>query len=86
MGCWFPCRKPTIHEQRYLDEAEWLVSEVTRVLGRRRGDRIGEATDRDGQYFHYLAMGMFALARLGDLKPQYRAWAFNWRATFIEPL
>ena len=33
-----------IHEQRYLDEAEWLVSEVTRVLGRRRGIRTGEAS------------------------------------------
>ncbi|MGA7486699.1 MAG: hypothetical protein WBW74_07145 [Xanthobacteraceae bacterium] len=61
-----------LHEQHYLDQAEWLVSEVMRVLGRRRGIRIGEASDRDGQYFHYLAMWMFALARLGDLKPQYR--------------
>ena len=61
-----------LHEQRYLDEAEWLVSEVMRVLGRRRGIRIGEASDRDGQYFHYLAIWMFALARLGDLKPEYR--------------
>ena len=42
------------------------------MLGRRRGIRIGEAADRDGQYFHYLAMWMFALARLGDLKPEYR--------------
>jgi hypothetical protein len=61
-----------LHEQHYLDQAEWLVSEVMRVLGRRRGIRIGEAPDRDGQYFHYLAMWMFALARLGDLKPEYR--------------
>jgi len=61
-----------LHDESYLDEAEWLVSEVTRVLGRRRGIRIGEAADRDGQYFHYLAMWMFALARLGDLKPEYR--------------
>ena len=59
-------------EQHCLDEAEWLVSEVDRVLGRRRGIRIGEAPDRDGQYFHYLAMWLFALARLGDLKPHYR--------------
>jgi hypothetical protein len=61
-----------LHDEGYLDGAEWLVSEVTRVLGRRRGIRIGEASDRDGQYFHYLAMWMFALARLGDLKPEYR--------------
>ena len=26
------------------------------MLGRRHGIRIGEAPDRDGQYFHYLAM------------------------------
>jgi hypothetical protein len=43
-----------------------------RVLGRPRGLRIGEAADRDGQYFHYLAMWLFALERLGDLKPEYR--------------
>jgi hypothetical protein len=29
---------------------------VQRVLGRQRGIRIGEEPDRDGQYFHYLAM------------------------------
>ena len=29
-------------EERYLDEAEWLVVEVNRVLGRPRGIRIGE--------------------------------------------
>ncbi|MER8711578.1 hypothetical protein [Mesorhizobium sp. M1295] len=59
-------------EQRWLDAAERLVADVERVLGRRRGLRIGEAADRDGQYFHYLAMWLFALARLGDLKPEYR--------------
>ena len=66
-----------LHEQHYLDQAEWLVSEVMRVLGRGRGIRIGEASDRDGQYFHYLAMWMFALARLGDLKPEYRDEGVN---------
>jgi hypothetical protein len=60
-------------EQRWLDQAEELVGDVERVLGRRRGIRIGEASDRDGQYFHYLAMWLFALAQLGDLKPEYRA-------------
>ncbi|MHB1230949.1 MAG: hypothetical protein ACYCY3_11680 [Halothiobacillus sp.] len=59
-------------EKRYLDEAEWLVSEVDRVLGRPRGIRIGEAADRDGQYFHYLAMWLFALAILGRHLPDYR--------------
>nr|CAD6438826.1 hypothetical protein REQ54_04772 [Rhizobium sp. Q54] len=59
-------------EQRWLDAAEELVREVDRVLGRPRGYRIGEAPDRDGQYFHYLAMWLFALARLGDIMPDYR--------------
>jgi hypothetical protein len=59
-------------ENRWLAEAERLVSDVERVLGRPRGLRIGEAADRDGQYFHYLAMWLFALARLGDVKPEYR--------------
>ena len=45
---------------------------MERVLGRERGLRIGEAPDRDGQYFHYLAMWLFALARLGDFRPSYR--------------
>lgn len=56
----------------YLEEAEWLVSEVDRVLGRPRGIRIGEEPDRDGQYFHYLAMWLYALAILGHHRPQYR--------------
>jgi hypothetical protein len=60
-------------EERWLDQAEALVADVERVLGRPRGIRIGEAVDRDGQYFHYLAVWLFALARLGDVKPQYRA-------------
>ncbi len=59
-------------EQRWLDEAVWVVTEVERVLGRRRGIRIGEAADRGGQYFHYLAMWLFALARLGRIDEQYR--------------
>lgn len=64
-------------EQRWLDEAEALVAEVERVLGRGRGIRIGEAPDRDGQYFHYLAMWMFALARLGEELPDYRERGIN---------
>ncbi len=59
-------------EQRHLDQAEWLVSEVLRVLGRPLGIRIGEAPDRGGQYFHYLAMWMFALSVLGQIDPDYR--------------
>jgi hypothetical protein len=59
-------------EARFLDEAEWVVAEVERVLGRPRGIRIGEAADRDGQYFHYLTIWMYALHRLGAVKPEYR--------------
>ena len=59
-------------DPHWLDSAEALVAEVERVLGRPRGLRIGEAPDRDGQYFHYLAMWMFALARLGEHRPGYR--------------
>jgi len=58
--------------RQYLDEAEWLVAEVDRVLGRPRGIRIGEAPDRDGQYFHYLAMWLYALGMLGRQIPDYK--------------
>lgn len=64
-------------EEKYLDEAEWVVAEVDRVLGRFRGIRIGEAPDRDGQYFHYLAMWLFALDRLGRIKDGYRQKAIK---------
>jgi len=59
-------------ERRYLDQAEWVVAEVERVLGRPRGIRIGEAPDRDGQYFHYLTKWLYALFVLGRHLPQYR--------------
>jgi len=59
-------------EKRWLDEAEWVVGEVDRVLGRERGIRIGEEADRDGQYFHYLAIWLFALSILGRHIPRYR--------------
>lgn len=71
-------------DDRFLSEAEWVVSEVERVLGRRVGIRIGEEPDRDGQYFHYLAMWMFALAQLGKFKPEYHAKAVA-LATAIHP-
>ena len=58
-------------EPKYLAQAEGVVAEVERVLGRPRGIRIGEAPDRDGQYFHYLAMWLYALAVLGAIKPEY---------------
>jgi hypothetical protein len=61
-----------LRNERYLAEAEELVTEVNRVLGRPRGIRIGEEPDRDGQYFHYLAMWLYALAVLGRQLPAYR--------------
>lgn len=58
-------------DERFLAEAEALVRSVERVLGRARGLRIGEAPDRGGQYYHYLAMWMYALGRLGAVRPEY---------------
>ena len=61
-----------LNEEPYLDGAMELVAEVDRVLGRKRGIRIGEEPDRDGQYFHYLAMWLYALGVLGRYEPAYR--------------
>ena len=55
-------------EPCFLDEAEWVVADIDRVLGP-RGIRIGEAPDRDGQYFHYLAMWLYALSVLARRQP-----------------
>lgn len=63
--------REAVSDDRYLDQAEQVVRDVDRVLGRKRGIRIGEAADRDGQYYHYLAMWLFALWRLGQIKPEY---------------
>ena len=59
-------------ERKYLDQAESLVAEVVRILGRPRGIRIGEAPDRDGQYFHYLAMWLYGLSILGRHVADYQ--------------
>lgn len=64
-------------QETYLAQAEQLVADVDRVLGRPRGYRIGEAPDRDGQYYHYLAMWLFALGRLGEHLPQHRERAIG---------
>jgi hypothetical protein len=66
-----------LQEEQYLAQALWVVSEVDRVLGRPLGIRIGEAPDRDGQYFHYLAMWLYALGRLGRVRPEYRERAIE---------
>jgi uncharacterized protein (DUF427 family) len=62
-------------ESKWLDRAEALVADVEHVLGRPHGLRIGKAPERDGQYFHYLAMWLFALQRLGELQDHI---AFDW--------
>ena len=46
--CW-PLCMPNREGAKYVNETEWLVAEVDRVLGRPRGIRIGEAPDRDGR-------------------------------------
>jgi hypothetical protein len=61
-----------LDEEQYLHQAEGVVENVERILGRPRGIRIGEEADRDGQYFHYLAMWLYALAVLGNYIPEYR--------------
>ena len=66
-----------LKQNEFLDEAQWVVAEVERVLGRQRGFRIGEAADRDGQYFHYLVMWIYALSRLGNILPEYRMKAIR---------
>mgnify|MGYP001818787138 FL=1 len=63
--------------QSYLDDAESVVANVDKVLGRPRGIRIGEAPDRDGQYFHYLTMWLHALEVLGRCIPDYRQKAID---------
>lgn len=59
-------------DETWLERARELVDEVYRVLGRPRGLRIGEEPDRDGQYYHYLIMWVYALAILGGFRPAYR--------------
>ena len=70
--CAFGLLYDALGDDKFLAEAEWVVSEVDRVLRRPRGIRIGEEPDRDGQYFHYLAMWLYALAVLGRHVARYR--------------
>jgi hypothetical protein len=74
-----------LDERSFLDEAEWLVAEVNRVLGRPLGIRIGEEPDRDGQYFHYLAMWLYALAILGRHIPDYKQRGVDLARQIHEP-
>ncbi|MBW3564415.1 MAG: hypothetical protein KY459_06785 [Acidobacteria bacterium] len=72
-------------DPEYLDAARKLVNDVQRVLGRERGIRIGEDPDRDGQYFHYLAMWIHALTRFGAIEPGYRDDALRLVREIHEP-
>lgn len=76
-------------EDVYRSSADQLVSDVYRVLGRRRGLRIGEEADRDGQYFHYLAMWIYALTCFGKIDTAYREEAVRLvrdiHASFVIP-
>lgn len=67
----------TTGDAAWLSRAEWLVQEVYRVLGRDKGLRIGEEADRDGQYYHYLAMWIYALTCFGKKRNEYRDQAID---------
>lgn len=76
-------------EESYLADAEWVAQEVDRVLGRRRGIRIAERSDATGQTFRSQALWIFALHRLGQIQPQYKARALGLvreiHAPFVRP-
>jgi hypothetical protein len=78
-----------LNEPRFLSEAEWVAQEVDRVLGRRRGIRMGEGADAEGQSFRPLAIWIFALHRLGQVVPRYKARALDLvreiHAPFVRP-
>lgn len=67
----------TTGDDTYRSRAGELVADVYRVLGRSKGLRIGEEADRDGQYFHYLAMWIYALTCFGKIDASYRALAIK---------
>jgi len=64
-------------DPEFRARATRLVTDVYRVLGREKGLRIGQAADRDGQYFHYLAMWLYALACFAKFDPCYRDKAIS---------
>ena len=70
-----------LKDPQYLEQARALVADVERVLGRPRGLRIGEAPDRGGQYYHYLAMWMYALCRPRAARAGIHAKGINWHGT-----
>lgn len=78
-----------LDEERYLGEAEWVAQEVDRVLGRRRGIRMGESPEARGQHFRSQILWLFALHRLGETLPPYRHRALalvrEIHAPFVRP-
>jgi hypothetical protein len=64
-------------EEKFLNDAEFVVGEVKRVLGRSKGVRIGEEPDREGQYFHYLMKWVHALNEIGRYIPKYHKEAIQ---------
>ena len=78
-----------LHEERFLAEAEWVAQEVDRILGRRRGIRIAERADGEGQTFRSQALWVFALHRLGQIRSPYRQRALSLvreiHAPFVRP-
>ena len=64
-------------DSSFLKQAEDMVNKVYDVLGRKRGLRIGEEPDRDGQYYHYLTKWMYALNEFGKIKPEYHSRAVS---------
>jgi hypothetical protein len=66
-----------VGDPKYLQQAEWVVAEVDRLLARPRGIRSDEAPDRPGQSYHQLAMWTYALGRLGEVDRRYRARAID---------
>jgi len=76
-------------EEQHLTQAEWVASEVDRILGRRRGIRMAERPDAPGQTFRSQALWIYALHRLGQIRPQYKARAVSLvreiHAPFVRP-
>ena len=71
-----------LHEQKYLDEALWVVAEVKHVLGRKRGIRIGEEPDRDGQYSITSPCGSMRSMCFRATTRSSRMRGWRWRGPF----
>jgi hypothetical protein len=60
-----------LRDQRYLDDAEWLVAEVERGARPSREFASAEPRTATGNFL-YLAMWLYALSHLGKIKPEYQ--------------